>query len=136
MQHLRDTPKNTDKSQPKVTMKTAFKTIIWPRRNLVFIGLILIVIRSLSGLILPWQSKVLLDDVVPHKDYSQLYSLIAIVIGAISVQAVTSYLLTRILSVQSQFLISELRCQVQKKVLSLPISFLTMPNLELWFPEL
>lgn len=123
MQHLRDTPKNTDKSQPKVTMKTAFKTIIWPRRNLVFIGLILIVIRSLSGLILPWQSKVLLDDVVPHRDYSQLYSLIAIVIGAISVQAVTSYLLTRILSVQSQFLISELRCQVQKKVLSLPISF-------------
>src|SRR5690606_35037959 len=32
-------------------------------------------------------------------------------------------LLTRILSVQAQYLISELRAQVQKKVLSLPISF-------------
>lgn len=42
---------------------------------------------------------------------------------AILVQAVTSFLLTRILSVQAQFLISELRAQVQKKVLSLPISF-------------
>ncbi|RAJ25674.1 ATP-binding cassette, subfamily B, MsbA [Gelidibacter algens] len=104
-------------------MKQAFKTIIWPRRNLVFIGLILIVIKSLSGLILPWQSKVLLDDVVPNKDYSQLYTLIAIVIGAITVQAATSFLLTRILSVQAQYLISELRSQVQKKVLSLPISF-------------
>ena len=35
----------------------------------------------------------------------------------------TSFLLTRILSVQAQYLISELRAQVQKKVLSLPISF-------------
>ncbi|MDT0295104.1 ABC transporter ATP-binding protein [Mesonia ostreae] len=123
MQNSKETSKNTDKSKPKVTLKQAFKTIIWPRRKLVFIGLLLIVIRSLSGLILPWQSKVLLDDVVPNKDYTQLYTLIAIVMGAITVQAITSFLLTRILSVQAQYLISELRAQVQKKVLSLPISF-------------
>lgn len=123
MQDLNDTKTNKKKSQPKVTMAQAFKTIIWPRRNLVFIGLILIVIRSLSGLVLPWQSKVLLDDVVPSKDYSQLYTLTIIVISAIAVQALTSFLLTRILSVQAQYLISELRSQVQKKVLSLPISF-------------
>ena len=77
----------------------------------------------MSGLILPWQSKILLDDVVPNKDYEGLYALIGIVITAILVQAVTSFLLTRILSVQAQYLISELRAQVQKKVLSLPISF-------------
>jgi len=104
-------------------MVQAFKTIIWPRRKLVFVGLILIVIRSLSGLVLPWQSKVLLDDVVPNKEYSQLYTLIGVVIAAITIQAVTSFLLTRILSVQAQYLISELRAKVQKKVLSLPISF-------------
>ena len=121
MQHLQESPK--DKTKSKVTMAQAFKTIIWPRRKLVFIGLILIVIRSLSGLILPWQSKVLLDEVVPNKDYTQLYYLIGIVIAAITVQAVTSFLLTRILSVQAQYLISELRAQVQKKILSLPISF-------------
>ncbi len=123
MRHLQEDQKNTTKREPKVTMKTAFKTIIWPRRNLVFIGLLLIVLRSLSGLVLPWQSKVLLDDVVPNKDFDLLYQLIAIVIAAITVQAVTSYLLTKVLSVQSQFLISELRSQVQKKVLSLPIRF-------------
>ena len=123
MQHLKDSSKNKNKTKSKVTMAQAFKTIIWPRRNLVFIGLILIVIRSLSGLVLPWQSKVLLDNVVPNKDYSQLYTLIGIVIAAITIQAVTSFLLTRILSVQAQYLISELRAQVQKKVLSLPISF-------------
>ena len=123
MQHYKESSKNMVKKKPKVTMKQAFKTIIWPRRNLVFIGLLLIVIRSLSGLVLPWQSKVLLDEVVPSKDTSQLYTLIAIVLTAILLQAVTSFLLTRILSVQAQYLISELRAQVQNKVLSLPISF-------------
>lgn len=123
MRHLKETTENKDKSKPKVSIKQAFKTIIWPRRNLVFIGLLLIVIRSLAGLVLPWQSKILLDDVVPNKDYTQLYTLIFIVLGAILAQAITSFLLTRILSVQAQYLISELRSQVQKKVLSLPISF-------------
>ena len=93
------------------------------RRNLVFLGLLLIVIRSLSGFVLPLQSKILLDDVVPNNDYSLLYSLIFIVIGSIVVQAATSFLLTKVLSIQAQYLISELRAQVQKKVLSLPISF-------------
>ena len=49
--------------------------------------------------------------------------LLLLVGGAILVQAITSFLLTRILSVQAQYLISELRAQVQKKVLSLPIRF-------------
>ncbi len=123
MQHLKESFENKKGSKSKVTIGQAFKTIIWPRRNLVFVGLLLIVIRSLAGLILPWQSKVLLDDVVPSKDLSKVYTLVAIVLSAILVQAVTSFALTRILSVQAQYLISELRAQVQKKVLSLPISF-------------
>ncbi len=123
MQQFSAVSKKTDATNPKVTMAKAFQTIIWPRRNLVFVGLGLIVVKSLSGLILPWQSKILLDEVIPNKDMTQLYGLIGIVIGAILVQAVSSFLLTRILSVQAQYLISELRAQVQKKVLSLPISF-------------
>lgn len=121
MRHLAKPDSNKTKS--KVTLKHAFKTIIWPKRKLVFIGLFLIVIRSLAGLVLPWQSKMLLDDVVPNKDFKGLYSLVAIVIIAITIQAATSFLLTRILSVQAQYLIRELRVEVQKKVLALPISF-------------
>jgi subfamily B ATP-binding cassette protein MsbA len=121
MQHLKD--KVESKKKPKVTLKQAFKTIIWPRKKIIFVGLILIIIRSLSGFVLPLQSKVLLDEVVPNKDFNQLQVLILIVIGAILVQAITSFLLTKVLSIQAQYLISELRAQVQKKVLSLPISF-------------
>ena len=119
MQHL----KEKNKTKSKITMTQAFKTIIWPRRKLVFIGLILIVFSRLSSLVLPWKSKALLDDVVPNKDFDQLFNLLLLVGLAILVQAVTSFLLTKILSVQAQYLISELRAQVQKKVLSLPISF-------------
>ncbi|WP_299440669.1 ABC transporter ATP-binding protein [uncultured Aquimarina sp.] len=116
-----NTSKNNKKS--KVTILQAFKTIIWPRRGLVFIGLILIFFNRVAGLVLPWKSKTLLDDVVPSKDMGQLYELLIIVGSAILIQATTSFLLTRVLSVQAQFLISELRAQVQKKVLTLPISF-------------
>lgn len=104
-------------------MAQAFKTIIWPRRNLVFIGLILIALSRAASLVLPLKSKTLLDEVIPNKDYEQLKGLLLVVGLAILVQAITSFLLTKILSVQAQFLISELRAQVQKKVLSLPIRF-------------
>jgi len=107
----------------KVTIGQAFKTIIWPRRRLVFIGLVLIAISRAASLVLPLKSKTLLDEVIPNNDYEQLKMLLILVGSAILVQAITSFLLTRILSVQAQFLISELRAQVQKKVLSLPIRF-------------
>lgn len=115
--------KNKTDNKSKANIISAFKTIIWPRRNLVFIGLVLIIFNRTAGLILPWKSKTLLDRVIPSKDMGQLYELIIIVGVAILVQATTSFLLTRILSVQAQYLISELRAQVQKKVLSLPINF-------------
>ena len=72
---------------------------------------------------LPLKSKALLDSIIPNKDLHGLYSMLWMVGVALLVQAVTFFLLTRILSVQAQYLISELRAQVQKKILSLPISF-------------
>ncbi|CAM4119371.1 ABC transporter ATP-binding protein [Zobellia roscoffensis] len=110
-------------AEKKVSMLTAFKTIIWPRRNLVFIGLLLIVISKAASFVAPMSLKYLMDDIIPNKDIDFLKLLVGAVGLAILVQAVTSFLLTKILSVQAQYLISELRAQVQKKVLSLPISF-------------
>ncbi len=110
-------------SEKKVSILTAFKTIIWPRRNLVFIGLFLIVVSKAASFVAPVASKYLIDDVIANENVPMLKILVLVVIIAITVQAITSFLLTRILSVQAQFLISELRAQVQKKVLSLPIRF-------------
>lgn len=110
-------------SNKRVSILTAFKTIIWPRRNLVFIGLFLIVISNAANFVGPISLKYFMDDVIPNKDMTMLKILVGLVILSILVRAVTSFLLTKILSVQAQYLISELRAQVQKKVLSLPIRF-------------
>ena len=110
-------------AEKKVSILTAFKTIIWPRRKLVFIGLFLIVISKAASFVAPISLKYLMDDIVPNKDIAFLKVLVALVIAAFLVQAITSFLLTKVLSIQAQYLISELRAQVQKKVLSLPISF-------------
>ncbi len=110
-------------AKQSVTLKQAFKEFIWPRRKIVFVGLLLIVISRLASLILPGATKYLLDDVIVKKDLHMLKVLIAVVAGSIIVQSVTSYMLTKILSVEAQHLISQLRIKVQKKILSLPISY-------------
>lgn len=109
--------------EKKVSILTAFKTIIWPKRKLVFVGLLLIAISKAASFVAPIASKYLIDDVIVKKDITLLKYLVAGVMLAILVQAVTSFLLTKILSVQAQYLISELRAQVQKKVLALPVRF-------------
>lgn len=110
-------------SQKKVSIAKAFKTIVWPRRGILSVGLLLIVISRLASLVLPYSSKYLIDEVITHKDMNKLQLLLLAVITALAIQAVTSFLLTKLLSVEAQHLISKLRTQIQKKILSLPISY-------------
>ncbi|MGB1038104.1 MAG: ABC transporter ATP-binding protein [Bacteroidia bacterium] len=110
-------------SKKKVSIRWAFSEYVWPRRKLLSLGLVLIVIRSLSGLVLPYESKNLFDVVIPNGDQQGLWNLIIFVALAILIQAVTSFVLTRLLSVEAQHLIAELRAQVQQKLLKLPIAF-------------
>ena len=102
-------------------MKWAFNEFIWPRRGMIALGLVLIVIRSLTGMVIPYETKILLDDIVPSGDVAGLKNVISFVCVAIFIQAITSFALTRLLSVEAQFLISQLRAQVQKKLLTLPV---------------
>ncbi len=111
------------KPKSKVTIAHVFKTIIWPRKKLLFVGLILIVISRLSSLVLPGASKYLMDEVIAKSNVEMLKVLLLVVVGSIVVQAVTSYLLTMILSVEAQHLISVLRAKVQQQILRLPIRF-------------
>lgn len=107
----------------KVSFAWAVKEFIWPRKNIVFIGFVLIILRSLSGLVLPYATKNLIDEIIPSKDMQALTTLLIVVSIAILIQASTSFSLTRLLSVEAQHLISLLRAKVQKKLLKLPISF-------------
>ena len=53
----------------KVSITSVFKTIVWPRRKLLSVGLILIIISRLASLVLPGASKYLMDDVIVNKEY-------------------------------------------------------------------
>jgi ABC-type multidrug transport system fused ATPase/permease subunit len=110
-------------AKPKVTLRYVFKTIIWPRKNLLFLGLFLIVISRVAGLVPPAATKPFVDEVLVTKDLSQLPSILTWVTIAIFIQAVTSFLLTKLLSVEAQHLISVLRSKVQKHLLRLPTRF-------------
>ena len=110
-------------SKNKVSFRWAFKEFIWPRRKIVSLGLFLILVRSLSGLVLPYASKTLIDEIIPSKDTYALTYLLIVVCAALLFQSVSSFSLTRLLSVEAQHLISILRTKVQQKLLRLPISF-------------
>ncbi|MDA7736371.1 ABC transporter ATP-binding protein/permease [Flavobacteriaceae bacterium] len=110
-------------SKKKVSFRWAFKEFIWPRRKIISLGLFLILVRSLSGLVLPYASKNLIDEVIPSKDIEALTYLLIVVCIALLFQSVSSFSLTRLLSVEAQHLISILRASVQQKLLKLPISF-------------
>ena len=110
-------------SKNKVSISWALKEYAWPRKKLIAVGLILIVIKSLAGLVMPFITKELVDDVFPNQDLDLLYILLIYLASAITIQAITSFALTRLLSVEAQKLISELRAKVQRKLLKLPISF-------------
>mgnify|MGYP003379293725 CR=1 FL=1 len=115
--------KDLPRSATSMSWKQAFWQFIWPRRKHVGVGLVLILISRLASLVLPGASKYLIDDVIVNKDMQMLYWLLGAVVLAIAVQSVTSFLLTKLLSVEAQHMISQLRTDVQRKILSLPISF-------------
>jgi len=107
----------------KTTWSHVFKTIIWPRKKLLFIGLILIIINRLSGLVLPGASKILIDRVIADSDLELLKWLLIGVTAALVIQSVTSFSLTKLLSVEAQHLIAQLRSKLQQKIISLPVRF-------------
>ena len=115
-----------DKKTKKVTLSSlgyVFKNIILPRKKLLLVGLVLIIINRLSGLVLPGASKYLIDEVINKSNTHLLYILLAAVAGAVAVQSVTSFALTRLLSVEAQHLISILRAKVQQHIIYLPLRF-------------
>ena len=123
---------NTNKKISGASLRHAFQEIIWPRKKLIGLGLTLILINRFAGLVLPAASKYLIDGAMPgtadlRNDPLGLSSVpdAQIVLGAVAIailfQASTSYALTMLLSVEAQHLIANLRAQVQKHVLQLPV---------------
>ena len=99
------------------------RSLIWPRKKLLFLGLVLIIVNRLAGLVMPGASKFVIDNAIAEGDLSLLKWILAVVAAAVFVQAATNFLLTRLLSVQAQLLISQLRSKVQQHIIHLPVRY-------------
>lgn len=111
------------KEKPKNSLKSVFKTYIWPRRKLLGFGLFLVFVSRIAGFVLPYSPKYLLDEIVDKGNMDLLYPLIGVVFLAVSIQAITSFYLVKLLSVEAQYLIAELRSKVQEHIIKLPTKF-------------
>src|SRR5919197_3955053 len=99
------------------------RELVWPRRKLFLLGLLLVFINRAAGLVLPGSTKFLIDDVVQKRREELLLPLAAAVGVAILVQAVTSFVLTQVLSTSAQRLIAEMRIRVQQHIGRLPVRY-------------
>jgi subfamily B ATP-binding cassette protein MsbA len=98
--------------------------LIAPRKGLLLAGLALMIVNRVAGLVMPYTTKGLLDKAFkPAGDSTLLPKYIALVFGAMLVQAITSYALTQLLSKAGQRLIAEMRRNVQKHIGLLPVAY-------------
>jgi len=99
------------------------RELLWPRRGLLAIGLVLILINRLAGLVLPGATKFLIDDVVQKRNIGLLTPLALVAGAAVLVQALTSFSLTQLLSKTAQRVIADLRIRVQAHIGRLPVRY-------------
>ncbi|MDE0395648.1 MAG: ABC transporter ATP-binding protein [Gammaproteobacteria bacterium] len=99
------------------------RALIWTHRRSLALGLGLMVVNRLAGLVLPASSGYLVDEVVTPGRPDLLLPLALAVGAATLVQALTSFGISRVVSVAAQRAIAEMRRRVQAHVLSLPVSY-------------
>jgi ABC-type multidrug transport system fused ATPase/permease subunit len=126
-------PQKAIPAQPGKTKKTSkqqlrevwpdIKEMIRPRRGILAVGFLLMIINRLSGLVLPASTKYLIDDVIGKRHLNLLAPLVLAVSLATLVQGITSFTLTQLISKAAQRLIAELRRKVQAHIGRLPVAF-------------
>ncbi len=99
------------------------RDLVWPRRRLFALGLVLVLINRVAGLVLPASTRYLIDDIAIKHNRDLLLPLASMVGGAVAVQAVTSFALVQLLSSSAQRLIAEMRIRVQEHIGRLPVRY-------------
>ena len=117
-------PSETRKARPKLRIVLP---IVWdlirPRRGLLAVGFLLMAINRVSGLVLPYSTRYLIDSVIIKHHVALLKPLVLAVLAATVIQGITSFSLTQLLSKAAQRLIAELRVKVQAHVGHLPVAY-------------
>ncbi len=102
--------------------------LIWNHRKHLFIGLFLLLVNRAAAFVLPFSAGgfvAVFNDIDPAVgvDTPLLHKIIFIVAIATIVQSITTFTLSRILSVSAQRAIMEMRQRVQQHITRLPTSY-------------
>jgi len=114
------------KKSAKQQFKSAWpmiRELVRPRRSLLALAFLLLLIGRTCGLMLPLSPKFLLDDVIGKHRPDLLLPLVGAVLLATLIQGITSFSLTQLLSKEGQRLIAELRRKVQAHVGRLALNY-------------
>lgn len=115
---------NAKRPKPKLSeLWPEIQELIRPRRGILILAFLLMIVNRAASLVLPISFKPLIDLVFNHKRLDLLVPIVGAVLGATILQGLTSYALTQTLSKSGQKLIAELRVQVQEHIGRLPVSF-------------
>jgi ABC-type multidrug transport system fused ATPase/permease subunit len=99
------------------------RALLHQYRGKLAIGLGLMLVSRIVGFVLPYSSKILIDEVI-GKGRAELISTLAwAAAGATLVQAGTSFALAQVVSIAGQRAITDMRRRVQERVMRLPVSF-------------
>ena len=94
-----------------------------PRWKVLALGFVLMLVSRVSGLVLPYSSKYLIDNVIGKHQLALLLPLVLAVLAATVIQGVTGFAITQLVSKAGQRLIAELRAKVQSHIGRLPVAY-------------
>jgi ABC-type multidrug transport system fused ATPase/permease subunit len=97
--------------------------LVRPRRGLLGLGFVLMIVNRVCGLVLPVSTRPFIDTVIVKHRSDLLGPLVLTVLAATLIQGATSFTLTQLLSKEAQRLITELRRKVQEHIGRLPVAY-------------
>ena len=115
-----------EKTKKKINYQRAWaeaRELVWRHRRSLTVGLILMLVNRLSGLVLPASSKYVIDEVLAKHRADLLVWIALAAAGSVLIQAATTYALSQVVSIAAQQAIADMRMNVQKHVLHLPVSY-------------
>jgi ABC-type multidrug transport system fused ATPase/permease subunit len=99
------------------------RDLAWAHRGRLAMGLLLILISQPLGFVMPYSSKLLMDEVIAKHRVDLLPLLAAASVVATLLQAGISFTLSQILGVAAQGAITDMRKTVQEHITRLPVRF-------------
>ncbi len=118
-----DTPQKTKKRFVTPGAWDEAKKLVHAHRSRLILGLVLMLVSRLAGLVLPWMSGYVIDDVIGEGQADLLIPLALWAGAATLVQASSGFALSQVLGVAAQRAITEMRKRVQRHITRLPVSY-------------